>query len=209
MMRRFATAAVLLLLAAPLAAQGPSALKMRIDASTEASDPDDVPNVTITTVGSGFQVNTGPAAVLWEPAHSAAGAYTLKGKFTLQKPSGHTNYYGLVFGGSDLADAKQTYTYFLVAQDGTFLVKHRNGTDVRDVVGKTRHESVVRPNAAGTSVNNLEVRVGAQKIDYVVNGTVVTSTPKTGMTAQTDGIWGVRINHVLPGVLVEGLTVTK
>ena len=150
MMRKLMVAAFLLSLGAPLAAQAPSALKMRIDKSTEASDPDDVPNVTLSTVGRGFQVNTGPAAVVWEPAHTASGAYTLRGKFTLQKPSGHTNYYGLVFGGRDLADAKQAYVYFLVAQDGTFLVKHRNGEDVRDVVAKTRHASVVRPNEAGT-----------------------------------------------------------
>ena len=42
----------------------------------------------------------------------ATGNYTLKGTFTLVKPSDHTNYYGLVFGGSDLEGPKQTYLYF-------------------------------------------------------------------------------------------------
>jgi len=42
----------------------------------------------------------------------------------------------------------------------------------------------------GTFTNVLEVRVGADKIDYAVNGQVVYSTPKTGSTARTDGIWG-------------------
>jgi hypothetical protein len=42
----------------------------------------------------------------------------------------------------------------------------------------------------------------------VVNGTVVHSTPKSGMTARTDGVWGVRINHQLE-VHVEKLGVTK
>lgn len=209
MMRKLATAALLLLLAAPLSAQAPSALKMRIDKSTEASDPDDVPDVVVTTVGSGFQVNTGPAAVVWEPAHTASGAYALKGRFTLQKPSGHNNYYGLVFGGSGLEDAKQEYLYFLIGQNGSFLVKSRMGEMVHDVIGRTPHASVVKPDASGKSVNDLEVRVGAERIDYVINGTVVHTTPKSGMTARTDGIWGVRINHVIPGVLVEGLTVTK
>ena len=78
-----------------------------------------------------------------------------------------------------------------------------------DVIGRTTHAAVVRPDESGRSVNDLEVRVGADKLDYVVNGTVVHSTPKAGLTAQTDGIWGVRINHVLPGVLVEGLAVTR
>ena len=210
MVRSFlSAAALLLLLGAPLSAQNHSALKLRIDKSTEASDPDDVPDVKVTHVGQGFQVNTGPAAVVWDAAHTATGTYTLKGRFTLQKPSGHVNYYGLVFGGKDLADAEQKYLYFLVAQNGTFLVKWRDGEQVGDVVGRTPHDAVVKPNASGTSVNDLEVRVQASKIDFVVNGTVVASTPRTGRAAQTDGIWGVRVNHVIPGVLVEGLTVTK
>ena len=39
------------------------------------------------------------------------------------------------------------------------------------------------------------MRVAADKVDYVVNGTVVGSSPKTGLA--TDGIWGVRVNHLL------------
>jgi hypothetical protein len=209
MVRKLAAAALLLLLATPLAAQAPSPLKMRIDQSTEASDPDDVPDVKISTVGKGFQVNTGPAAVVWDASNTASGTYTLKGRFTLQKPSGHVNYYGLVFGGSRLDRPDQTYLYFLVAQNGTFLVKSRAGEAVGDVVGRTPHAAVVKPGATGKSVNDLEVRVQPTKIDYVVNGTVVASTPRTGPTARTDGIWGVRVNHVIPGVLVEGLSVTK
>jgi hypothetical protein len=207
MIRKFMMLAILLLIAAPLSAQSP-ALKLRIDKSTDAADPDDVPDVTIATVGRGFQVNTGPAAVVWDPAQTTTGNYTLKGKFTLQKPSGHRNYYGLVFGGSALADANQEYLYFLIAQDGSYVIKQRMGEMVHDVVaGRIAHASIVKPDASGKSVNDLEVRVGADKIDYVVNGTVVNSSPKTGL--KTDGIYGVRINHVIPGVLVEGLTVTK
>jgi len=43
------------------------------------------------------------------------------------RPSSHTNYYGLVFGGSDLEGPKQNYLYFLVAQDGSWLIKQRVG----------------------------------------------------------------------------------
>ena len=204
MIRKLMTLAVLFLLAAPLAAQGTASLKLRVDKSTDAADPDDVPDVTLSAVGSGFQVNTGPAAVVWDPSHTATGNYTLKAKFTLQKPSGHTNYYGLVFGGSALEAAGQEYTYFLIAQNGTFLVKQRMGEMVHDVIGRTAHAAIVKPDANGTSVNDLEVRVQADKIDYVVNGQVVHSTPKDAV--KTDGTYGVRINHVIPGVLVEGLT---
>ena len=40
------------------------------------------------------------------------------------------------------------------------------------------------------------VRVAGNKIDYLVNGTTVHSTPKSGLTAKTDGIYGVRVNHL-------------
>jgi hypothetical protein len=201
-----------LLLAVPLSAQAPAGLQMRLDKSTNANDPDDVPDVKITTVANGFQVVTGPAVVAWNPANTASGAYTLKGTFTLLAPSGHTNYYGLVFGGGDLAGPMQNYLYFLIAQNGTFIVKHRGSdseADIMDVVGRTEHAAIVRPDASGKSVNALEVRVGASDIAFVVNGTVVHTAPKTGMTAKTDGIWGVRVNHVIPGVVVEGLSVTR
>ena len=56
---------------------------------------------------------------------------------------------------------------------------------------------------SGQSVNALEVRVGADKIDYLVNNTVVHTTPKTGATMKTDGLYGLRVNHALD-VQVDG-----
>ena len=136
------------------------------------------------------------------------GNYSLKGTFMLAKPSGHTNYYGLVFGGRDLDGPKQSYLYFLVAQDGTWIVKRRNGDASVEDVAKAANPSVKMPDATGKSTNALEVRVQADKIDFVVNGTVVNTQPKTGQTAKTDGIYGIRVNHLLE-VHVDGLAVTK
>ena len=210
MIRLVLSTALALLLAAPLAAQAPAGLQMRVDRSTSASDPDDVPDVAIRTVGSGFQVNTGPAAAVWNSANTASGTYTLRGTFTLLSPSDHTNYYGLVFAGQQLQGASQSYLYFLVAQNGTFIIKQRvDDPTTHDIVPRTPHSAVEPCCDSGRSVNALEVRVAADKIDFVVNGTVVHTAPRAGMTARTDGIWGVRINHRLPGVLVEGLGVTQ
>jgi len=50
--------------------------------------------------------------------------------------------------------------------------------------------------------------VTADKIDYVVNGTVVYSTPRSGQTAGTDGIYGIRINHRLE-VQIDDFGVSK
>ena len=42
------------------------------------------------------------AAVYWNPLNTLKGTYTLKATFTLEQPSPHTNYYGLIPRASDL-----------------------------------------------------------------------------------------------------------
>jgi hypothetical protein len=186
------------LVATPALAQAPKGWLQRIDRSASASDPDAPGTIKFVATGTGFHATNPQAAVFWNPANTMTGAYSLKGTFTLVKPSGHTNYYGLVFGGSGLEGPSQAYLYFLVAQDGTWLIKQRDGdATVRDVVSKTANAAVNKPGADGKSVNALEVRVGADKIDFLVNGTTVHSAPKTGMLAKTDGIYGIRVNHLL------------
>jgi hypothetical protein len=190
-------------LIAPVVAQAPEGWRVRVDASQNAQDPDDTPNLKVATVGAGMRVTGGPAGTFWNPAHTVTGNYTVKGNFTLMQPSSHPNYYGLIFGGSALDGANQSYVYFLVAQDGTYIIRRRTGANVADVKEGTPHSAVRRPDNTGRSVNALEVRVAGNTISYVVNGTVVHTTPKTGPTAITDGLVGVRINHVLD-VQVDG-----
>jgi hypothetical protein len=133
MIRRFSMAALALLLALPPAV-GAQEMQMRVDRSTSASDPDDVPDVTISTMGDDFRVATGPAAIIWEDGQTASGTYTLSATFTLEEPSSHANYYGLFYGGNALDSESQNYLYFLVAQNGTYIVKHRaNDETVHDI----------------------------------------------------------------------------
>jgi hypothetical protein len=208
MKRSVVMAGVLLafIVSVSLLAQSPKGWMVRADRSTSASDPDAAGAIKFVTMGTGFHATNPQAAVYWNPANKMSGNYTLKGTFTLVKPSGHTNYYGLVFGGSDLDNAKQAYTYFLVAQDGSWLVKKRDGDAATDVLPKAANAAVKKPGADGKSTNALEVRVGADKVDYVVNGTVVGSSPKSGI--KTDGIYGLRVNHLLE-VHIDGLAATK
>jgi hypothetical protein len=179
---------------------------VHIDESQNAQDPDDKSGVMFMTMGKGFHVSGGPAGTYWNPANTAKGNYTLKGTFTLVKPSNHTNYYGLVFGGNGLDGASQTYTYFMVAQNGQFLIKQRNGAQTSDVQRATANAAVKRPDGTGRSVNALEVRVAADTISYVVNGTVVHTTPRSA--AKTDGIAGFRVNHVTE-VMVDGFEIQR
>jgi len=208
-MKRLVLATLVLLVAIPLAAQAPKDWKMRVDRSTSASDPDAPGAIKFVTTASGFQATNPQAAVYWNPANATKGTYTIKGTFKLLKPSGHTNYYGLVFGGSDLEGPTQKYIYFMVAQNGTWLIKVRDGdASTKTVSEKTPNDVVNKPDANGVSTNALEVRVGADSITYVVNGTVVTTTPRTGLTAVTDGVYGIRINHLLE-VQIDGFGLSK
>jgi hypothetical protein len=208
-MKRHAPLAALVLAAvAPLIAQAPAGWKMRVDHSTSAADPDAPGDIKFVKEGAGFHATNPQAAVYWDPANTAAGTYTVKGTFTLMKPSGHNNYYGLVFGGSGLEGASQAYLYFVVAQNGTWLIKSRNGDATPVVAPKTPNDAVKKPDDTGKSTNTLEVRVGADKVDFAVNGTVVHSEPKTGAMAKTDGIYGIRVNHPLE-VKVDGFGVSK
>ena len=208
MFKRVVLTALIASLVVPLAAQAPAGWKMRLDRSKSAQDPDDKSGVTFMAMGKGFHVAGGPAGVYWNPSTTATGNYTAKGTFTLLKPSNHTNYYGLVFGGQGLEGADQRYTYFTVAQDGTFLIKQRTGETTRDIKGNTPSPAVRRPDATGKSVNALEVRVSGDTVTYVVNGTVVHTTPKSELKTPTDGIVGFRVNHVTE-VQVDGFEVQK
>src|SRR5882757_5845229 len=149
--------AATMLAAVSLMAQSPKGWMVRADRSTSASDPDGAGAIKFVTMGTGFHATNPQAAVYWNPANTATGNYTVKGTFTLMKPSGHTNYYGLVFGGSDLEGSQQKYLYFEVAQNGTWLVKSRDGEAVGNVLPRTPNDAVKKPDASGKSTNDLEV----------------------------------------------------
>jgi len=204
MMRRLFLGALIACLAMPLAAQ--SGWKVRVDRSTNAQDPDNTPELKFMAMGKGFHVTGGPAGTFWNPANNATGNYTAKATFTLLKPSSHTNYYGLMFGGKDLDGAGQSYSYFVVAQNGTFLIKQRKGDQTTDVQGRMANAAIKQPDAQGSSVNALEVRVSGDTVSYVVNGSVVHTTPKSAVG--TDGLAGFRVNHVLD-VQVDGFEIVK
>jgi hypothetical protein len=213
-MKRYLTLAVatVALSAATLGAQATltstAGWKQRVDASTEAADPDPAGDVKFTAIPGGFHTANPKAAVFYHPSNTASGTYTLKGTFAQNARSSHVNYLGFVFGGKDLSGPMESYTYFLVApQNGTWLVKQRTGADTKQVLPKAPNDAIVKLDANGKATNTIEVRVAADKIDYVVNGTVVGSSPKAGIN--TDGVWGLRVNHALPDVSITGLSVSK
>lgn len=215
MKRLVIPAVAIVIAAATLSAQSTltsaAGWKQRIDASTEASDPDPAGDVKFTAIAGGFQTANPKAALFYHPSNTVSGNYTLKGTFSQNARSSHPNFIGFTFGGKDLAGPTESYTYFLIApQDGTWLVKQRTGAgaaDTKTLLPKSPNAAVVKIDANGKATNTIEVRVTADKIDYVVNGMVVGSSPKAGIV--TDGIWGLRVNHALPDVSITALSVTK
>jgi hypothetical protein len=209
MKRHVFVAALALLAVVPLSAQAPKGWKLRGDRSMSAEDPDAAGAIKFVEMGSGFHATNPQAAVYWNPANTVTGNYTLKGTFKLIKTSGHSEYFGLIFGGSGLEGPAQSYVYFMVESEGTWLIKSRNGSSTMQIASSgSPSDAVKKADASGMSTNALEVRVMPDKIEFLVNGKVVNTTPKTGQTAKTDGIYGMRINHMLE-VQVDGFALSK
>jgi hypothetical protein len=142
----------------------------------------------------------GPAGIFYQPATTASGNFTAQGTFTLNKPSEHPEAFGLLLGGRNLDADNQDYLYFLVRQDGKFLVKHRAGNETHTVIDWTEHAAVRRPGADGKATNTLAVESRADGVRFLVNGTEVGTLPRG---VNTSGIVGLRLNHNLDVVITD------
>ena len=149
------------------------------------------------TMGSGVHATTAGrgAAIFWQPSDTASGNYTISASFTQTKPSDHPNAYGLFFGGSSLSVDNQQYSYFVIREGGEYLIKKRMGDETPDVVGWTANSAINDLNADGRATNVLSVEVGSSQVRFLVNGTEVSSQPRSAV--DTEGITGLRVNHQL------------
>ena len=210
---------LLALVAAPLAAQNPPVTK-------DAPDPDrrvaggglpagwsgrtdratqNIADAKFVQQGAGFHVTAGPPAIYWRAANTASGNYTVRATFTQAAPSAHPEAYGLFFGGKSLDQPNQDYAYFVVRQNGMYLIRHRAGAETHTIVDWTAHPAIKQVAAGGApAVNDLQVRFTADSAHFMVNGQTVKSTQRIG----ADGIYGVRVNHNLD-VQVDNFGVTR
>ena len=160
-------------------------------------------DVAFSAMGKGMHVTSGPAAIFWSAGNVARGSFAIKATFTQMKAATHPEAYGLVFGGQNLGTAEATYLYFIVRQDGKFMVKHRaNAKDVHTITDWSDSRAVARLEGAGKATNALEVRAGADSVRLFVNNQQVSAYSANVMKG-TDGIFGIRVNHNLD-VHVEG-----
>ena len=220
-------AAILLLTATTAAAQGADPDKLvnkggvkvagwtgRID-PRPASQGRKITDAKFISMGPGIHVTAGPAAIYWNPANSVEGGnYTVQGTFAQTKASTHPEAYGIFLGGQNLEAANQSYLYFVVRQDGKYLINHRaDDSTVHKIVDWTAHDAVKAMDANGKATNALSIVVGADNLSFRVNGTEVKSLPRAtidagGAHSGTKGIAGIRVNHNID-VHIDGFAITK
>jgi hypothetical protein len=180
------------------------------DGWTVRADRGDPSGAKVEAMGKGLHVTTGPAVILYRADTDGTGPFHTLATFTQTKPSAHPEGYGLFVGGKNLEDgAAQRYIYFLVRQDGSYLIKRRDGEKTSDVSkGWVQHAAVKKPDAKGAATNLLEVdnKRDPSRIGFLVNGQQVFATDAKGMAL--DGIVGIRTNHNLD-LHIEGFDVHR
>lgn len=197
--------AALLVLAAlpasPLAAQAPEGWEIRLDRPNM-----DVSDVNFRTMGDALHATTGPAAIFWNPEHRVEGAFRAEVELTQTAPAAHPESYGIFIGGENLDGDAQSYLYFLVRQDGSYLITHRMGSETHAIQPWTRHEAVNAIGDGDRVTNALAIEVSDEAVTFHVNGTQVESYAAGAM--ETDGIVGLRVNHQLD-LHIAGFNVTQ
>ena len=207
-------AALLAALATPLAAQDHADHAAAGGGAAPAgwtvrADRGDAKNAKVVTMGQGLHITLGPAIILYRAEMDGKGSFHTLARFTQTKPSEHPEGYGLFVGGQGLDGAAQKYIYFLIRQDGSYVIKRRDGDKATDITkGWVQHAAIQKPDAKGTAVNLLEVdnKRDESKLVFQVNGQEVYSTAAKGMAL--DGMVGLRVNHNLD-LHVEGFDVHR
>lgn len=179
----------------------PAGYQARTDRPTQS-----VADVKYTASGRGWEVQTGPAHIVYASGDTVQGSYTATASFEQLEAPAHPEAYGIFIGGQHLEHPTQQYTYFLVRGTGEYLVRVREGERTRNVVGWTAHQTVPAADEQGRATYRLTVRVGADSVRFLVNGAQVTASP-AGSVA-TDGVAGLRINHNLR-VRTEPVTIVR
>jgi hypothetical protein len=147
----------------------------------------------------GFHITTGPGVILWHPDSLATGNFTIASSIFLFPTDGRDREgYGVFVGGRELAGAGQRYTYFLLRNDGRFLVKQRVGdktTTLKDWTYLTAIKLVSPKKPKDAKQNDLTITAGAEMVTFSVNGVTAVTLPRAQVAP--DGVFGLRVNHAV------------
>ena len=152
--------------------------------------------INFTAEGGVFHFTMGPAATFYRSDWTKSGDYQFSARLTQMKAPSHPISYGLMIGGSDLGGPNQTYSYFLVRNQGEYFIANREGNQrPQTVVGWTANPKIVKEGADGRQTNTLAIQVQGDNVIFKINGTEVTRLPKSKL--HTDGLYAFRIGHNL------------
>jgi hypothetical protein len=164
----------------------------------------DLQNVKFVTMEPGYHLTLGPATILYRDKDLAKGPFHTLATFHQMKKLKHSEGYGLFFGGENLTGGDQRYVYFLVRDDGKYLIKRREGAKTSEISkGWTASSAIKKGDAQGRTTNLLEIdaKQDPSKVSFKVNGTTVHTADAKSLGAK--GIVGLRANHNLD-LHVEG-----
>ncbi len=150
----------------------------------------------LAAMGNGMHATMGPSGIFFDSTRTATGSFRARVTLTQTRATEHPEALGLLLGGRDLTGPDQSYLYFLVRQDGKYLIKHRAGAETHTLVDWTAHGAVNKVSGDGGATNELAVETTADGARFLINGTEVVTLPRTEQL-QTDGIVGLRVNHHL------------
>jgi len=143
-----------------------------------------------------FEVGAREAAIYYKPDMKTSDSFSLQAKFIQLQKTGHPEAYGLFIGGKNLQDPNQEYLYFLIRQDGKYLIKRRTGSDTETVQGWTASDAVKALGEDGQSTNELTITCSGDAVQFMANGQKLKSIPRSQLN-YVEGIAGLRINHHL------------
>lgn len=168
-----------------------------------------VTNIKFVVMEPGYHLTLGPATILYRQEDRVTGPFHALVTFHQMKKLEHAEGYGLIFGGQALTERGQRYTYFLVRDDGTYLLKRRDGDKTTEITkGWTAHPAVKKSDAQGKATNLLEIdaKQDPRTVVFKVNGQTVYTADAKSMDLK--GIVGLRANHNLD-LHVEGFAVHR
>jgi len=154
-----------------------------------------------------FVSDASGAAIYYKPEMKASGSFSLQADFTQNEKTAHPEAYGLFIGGNHLQEENQQYLYFLIHQDGQFLIKHRVGSETETIVDWRDSDAVQPVEDTQPTTNNLRIESKGNTVSFLVNGSQVEQIA-TSKLPNIDGMVGLRINHHLD-VKVENFELSE
>jgi hypothetical protein len=175
--------------------------------SARSDEEGDLKSVKFVIMEPGYHLTLGPATIFYREQDRVTGPFHTLATFHQMKKLEHAEGYGLFFGGENLTLGNQRYIYFLVRDDGKYLIKWRDGANTTEITkGWTASPAIKKGDAQGRATNLLEIdaKLDPAQVSFKINGTTVHTADTKSM--RTKGIVGLRANHNLD-LHVEGFAV--